>query len=220
MSFARRLLKALGDFQSMIAEISFPILLIAAELGKGVASEAAKSLWQSVTDSYRKWRGEDPPESGLDAATTDALLEKSPELIERVQAYAAESSVIRRASLVQSALSDAKILWIDDHPEWNILERRSFESLGIDILPVESTRSAVASLASEQFDLIISDIARQDRQSEGIEAFTSLRRVSSAPVVYYVGTVKGGTPIGAFGIASSPVELLHLCMDALERSRL
>jgi CheY-like chemotaxis protein len=203
----------------MIAELTFPVLLVAAELGKGVASEAAKSLWSSVTAAYREWRGAEPPPAGFDAATTAALLEQSPELSQQARAYAAESSVIRRATLVESALNGARILWVDDHPEWNILERRSFESLGMSVLPVESTRSAVASLRSETFDVIVSDITREERTSEGVEVLSALREVSSAPVIYYVGTVKGSAPVGAFGIASDPVALLHLCMDALERLR-
>jgi hypothetical protein len=201
----------------LIGVISF----VATEVAKGAVGEAGKSLWQGVVSVYERWRGTKPEPTDIDEGTAQELLGNAPELRVLAQAYYEDSSALRRAQLIAPVLRGAKILWIDDHPEWNTLERQTLAEFDIVVIPVESTRSAIACLESESFDLVISDIVRAESATEGINALPALRAVGQGlAVIFYVGSVQGSVPTGAFGITAIPSELLHLCMDALERTRL
>jgi DNA-binding NtrC family response regulator len=129
---------------------------------------------------------------------------------------------LRRAQLVSQVLRGAKVLWIDDHPENNLWERRLFEVFDATCVTVETTRSAIACLQADSFDLIISDIARSSSTREGVDVLPSIRTVAPRiPILFYVGQLTESTaPMGAQGIAAEPNELLHLVLDQLERRRI
>lgn len=197
------------------------LMFVATEIGKGVVGEAGKSLWQGMVVAYERWRGKKPEPTDIDAPTARAMLGATAELSELAQVYFRDTHALRRAQTVGAVMRGARILWIDDHPEGNVLERRTLTDLGATVVAVETTSSAIASLQSDRFDLVLSDIARGESRTEGIDALPQLRAIDgSPPVVYYVMTVQGGVPRDAFGITASPSELLHLCLDVLERSRL
>lgn len=129
---------------------------------------------------------------------------------------------LRRAARSSRTFRGAKILWIDDHPEWNEWERRTLEQLGAEIEVHENTESALTRLRENRFDLIVSDIARGDEQDAGVRDLPQVREASQGtPVVFYVGVTDEelGVPEGAWGVTNRPEELLHLVMDVLERSR-
>ena len=142
-----------------------------------------------------------------------------PELTSRV---ISDTRALRRAARSSRAFRGARILWIDDHPDWIEWERRTFEQLGAEIQVVEDTQSALARLRSTRFDLIVSDIARGDRNDAGVADLPRVRADSGdTPVVFYVGVTDESfeVPEGAWGLTDRPEELLHLVMDVLGRSR-
>jgi CheY-like chemotaxis protein len=122
----------------------------------------------------------------------------------------------------ENALEGSNILWIDDHPEGNSTERRCFAALGMTVTTVESTQSALACLANEDFDLILSDVDREGSNHTGLDALPRVNaKAPTIPIILYIAALQPrGVPHGAFGITNRPDELLHLCMDALERHRL
>lgn len=133
-----------------------------------------------------------------------------------------DSPALRRARAHVHLAEGARILWVDDAPIRSAKEAEVFTSLGADVTRARTTEEAVKRLRGEDFDLIISDIARGDTPDEGVRALPRLRRhTPSTPVIFYVGTLRPdrGPPAGAFGITNDPEELVHLVFDALERVR-
>ena len=143
-----------------------------------------------------------------------------PVLVQRLRALVGQAAVLRRAQLVEPALRGARILWIDDRPEGNVWEYDCLTALGTLVKTVGATRSAVACLEREPSTFVISDAEREGRPAKGIEDLPSLQVRDRPTPVILVTDLKPGVPPGAFGITARPDELLHLCMDALERSRL
>ena len=139
------------------------------------------------------------------------------------QEFIESYSSIRRARIVATFLVGAKILWVDDHPENNINEKRTLEDFGMEVDQVTSTSEGLNRLLGRSFDLIISDMDRHGCSDAGVELLRHLRS-SDCPVqvVFYVGKMdpNRGVPVGAFGISDQPEPLLHLVLDALERKRI
>lgn len=130
---------------------------------------------------------------------------------------------LRRALGARTALRGARVLWIDDHPEWITWEKKMLERLEVEVTTATDTRRALERLQAEPYDLILSDIARGPRENEGVAALPALRSVApDTPVVFYVGVLdeRRGPPPGCAGITNRPDELLHLVLDVLERRRI
>ena len=77
-------------------------------------------------------------------------------------------------------------------------------------------------LRNDDYDLILSDMARDDKAMAGLEFLEQCRKESkSIPVIFYIGVLDPtkGVPPQAFGITNRPDELLHLTLDVLERKK-
>jgi len=132
-------------------------------------------------------------------------------------------SVLRRADMVAPILQGAQILWVDDNPGNNILERMTLKSMGIDVDLAISTNEALLMLAVNNYDAVISDMERQGSSNAGLQLLCRMReRGLFTQVVFYIGRVDRdrGTPPGAFGITSYPDDLMHYVLDILERERI
>ena len=202
----------------MLGAATFP----ASTFGRKVADDVAKQVWEHIKATIAPLFGRDPVPEDVLAPEAQALISEDKHLAPILSAYWRDTSVLRRAHVASQALTGAKILWIDDNPAGNALERQTLSSLGVIVTTVESTASAIACLKQEPFDLILSDIARPGAPAEGVAALPQLLRVvPTLPVVFYVAQMNAvGTPPSAFGITNRPDDLMHLCMDALERRRL
>ena len=126
----------------------------------------------------------------------------------------------RRLAQSTALLAGAKLLWIDDQPENNRFERALLEEAGAIVTQAISSDQAWQFLNRAAYDLILSDI----RRGTANEAGTDFLRIlvdedRKTPLVFYVGEILGPVPQGAFGIADSPDELVHLVLDALARHR-
>ena len=97
-----------------------------------------------------------------------------------------------------------------------------FRQLKVDIDTAKSTEEAGNLLQHGKYDLIISDMARNNKVDAGIEFLQQLHKENKTiPVIFYVGTFnpEHGIPPWAFGITNRPDELLHLTLDILERKK-
>ena len=193
---------------------------LAAEVARKPADALATRLWETVKAGLRKVLDRDPTPADVSAATIRKAEEEVPAVVGALQAARSGSSGLRRAEQVGSVLRGARVLWVDDHPENNAWEREMFRVLGVVILAVESTRSALDSLKGESFDLLISDIRRDNE--DGLDGVNEIRRaMPTLPIVFYIQNLTGSQiPEPASGITNEPNELLHLVLDRLERTRI
>src|SRR5262249_45803950 len=67
------------------------------------------------------------------------------------------------------------ILWVDDRPDNNIIERRSMAAYNIDFVLAQSTGQALAELRKQQFDAIISDMGRPPDSRAGYTLLEAVR---------------------------------------------
>ena len=193
---------------------------LAADVARRPADAVATKLWETVKASLRKVLDREPKPTDVSVATIRKAQEEVAAVAGALQAVRSASSGLRRAEMVEKVMRGARVLWVEDHPEHNAWERELFRSLGVVIVPVESTRSALACLETEPFDLVLSDIPRGGEEG-GIEGAREIRRaMPSLPIVFYVGSLTSRqVPEVASGITNDPNELLHLVLDRLERAR-
>jgi CheY-like chemotaxis protein len=79
------------------------------------------------------------------------------------------------------------ILWVDDNPDDNRYVRERFRSQGWETVTARSGTEALARLATEKFDLVISDFSRPEDDLAGYGLLDELKkRRGSPPLVYYV----------------------------------
>lgn len=149
------------------------------------------------------------------------LAEKSPQW-NVVVPNADKEKVLKRIKHHMKILQDVTILWVDDHPENNRNERKMFHQLAVQVDIARSTNDALDMLKHQTYDLILSDMARGDDSTAGIDLLQKLKEANNrTPVIFYVGVLdptKGIPPL-SFGITNRPDELLHLTLDALERGK-
>jgi CheY-like chemotaxis protein len=197
-------------------------LYVATSVARKAGDDLVDQTWVRIKKAIKSVLGREAEPSDVTATSIESAVAADPELEDALRQLWAGDKVLRRAQLIEQALDGARVLWIDDHPEWNVIERDCFAALGMRVTTVESTRSALACLDREPFDFIVSDIARDSSNSSGLDALPDIKnRSNGTPVILYVGAVEPrGVPPGAFGITARPDELLHLCMDVLERQRL
>jgi len=133
-----------------------------------------------------------------------------------------ERKVIERAKRRMKLFKGTQILWVDDEPENNLNERRMFRELDCDLDCVKSTDDALKVLKGAPYDFIISDMARPESTTAGLDMVKTFHeRGVHTPVILYVGEHRPelGVPAYAFGITNRPDQLLHLVLDVLERTK-
>lgn len=138
--------------------------------------------------------------------------------------FAELQAAYERASRTGAVFQGSRFLWTDDHPENNLWERRAFRSLGAQIDVVVSNSEAAEMLRRNEYEIVISDLSRDDRSDDPLQLLSLLRSSQFAPpyapaVIFYTANSKASHPEGSFGITVRPDELLHLVTDALHRRR-
>jgi CheY-like chemotaxis protein len=129
----------------------------------------------------------------------------------------------RRVARDAVLLRESQILWIDDEPWSTRTERAALTALGVVIETATSDDDARQRLVADRYDVVVSDIARGDRNQAGVEFISTIREYDTAvPIIFYIRNMDldRGTPYGALGLTNRPDELVDLLLDALERRRL
>jgi len=196
------------------------VTFLGAEVAKKLASDVTSELWAKFKKGWIKKFKSEPQPRDITSLSVEALTEKAPDIADGLQRLLSDTPILRRLQRVRDVVNGARVLWVDDHPEWNSWEIALLESMGAHARTVETTRSALA-LVREGFDIVISDIAREGKDTEGVDALPDfLKTAPKTPVVFYVGQLQAtGVPTGAFGITNRPDELFNLILDILERTR-
>jgi CheY-like chemotaxis protein len=195
---------------------------LAAEVARKPAEALAAKLWETVKSALRRVLDREPTPGDVSVATIRKASEEVPAVAGALQAARSGSSGLRRAEQVGNVLRGARVLWVDDHPENNAWERELLRSLGVVVVPVESTRSALACLEAEPFDVVLSDINRDHESDNGIDGAMQIHRmVPTLPIVFYTQNLTSPRILEpASGLTTEPNELIHLILDRLERVRI
>ena len=131
---------------------------------------------------------------------------------------AAESvvDVMKRTSQGERASRKRQILWVDDHPNNNELERGAFESLGFAFTIALSTDEALDLLKENSYAAIISDMGRAEGPREGYVLLDAVRKQDKdIPFFIYSGSdapkhKREAVERGAQGSTNSPQVLFDL----------
>ena len=125
----------------------------------------------------------------------------------------------RRLERLQSFVTGARLLWIDDEPANNVIEIGLLNRLGITIDLARSDEAARQMLRNGVYDLVLSDMTRGQDEEAGKKFMPDIiSAILAPPLIFYVGKARD-VPNGAFGLTVRPDELLNLIVDALERRR-
>jgi CheY-like chemotaxis protein len=113
----------------------------------------------------------------IDAAIE--LAQKSPQWEVNISVEDKEQA-LRRTKEHLAIFRGAQILWVDDHPENNLNERRMFRQLKADVDTVKSTDEALSMLQKGNYDLVLSDMKRADDDTAGLGF---LKRIPQGAVI-------------------------------------
>jgi CheY-like chemotaxis protein len=119
-----------------------------------------------------------------------------------------------------------QLLWVDDHPDNNVYERRAFESIGIEFTLALSTREALDLLSKKRFAGIISDMGRKEGPREGYVLLEAVRANDQrTPFFIYAGSnapahKREAIERGAQGSTNSVQELLDMVIQAIQMNDL
>ncbi len=136
------------------------------------------------------------------------------------EAATAVDQVDRRTLRKASA---AWALWVDDRPDNNIYERQSLEALGIRFVLAKSTDEALDKIATQRFDVVISDMGRPPDPQAGYTLLERLRESGNrTPFVIYAGSDAAehraeARRRGAIGSTNRANELFRYVLSALGR---
>ncbi len=112
------------------------------------------------------------------------------------------------------------ILWVDDNPIGNIVEREALIKLGLEITAVTTTKAAMDALKKNPFDVIISDMGRTEegiyKENAGLEFLTNLGQVqlTAKKIIIYcakklaIKYAEQAKNLGASNVVYSPWALM------------
>lgn len=113
------------------------------------------------------------------------------------------------------------VLWVDDRPDNNAIERQSMAAYNIDFVLAQSTGHALAALRKQRFDAIISDMGRPPDSRAGYTLLEAVRASGHhTPYFIYAGSkapahVREALIRGAQGTTNVGDELLQMLLHAL-----
>jgi CheY-like chemotaxis protein len=132
-----------------------------------------------------------------------------------------KEQLVRRATSLAPILKESRILWIDDHPGNNDIPRRILERTGVVMSLAASSKEAEDILMGEPFDVVISDVGRDNLLDEPGLTFAGRGIHGDVPMILYTMSSYNeeisGLPQNVFAVAHRPDFLLHYVFDALER---
>lgn len=120
--------------------------------------------------------------------------------------------------------SIGRLLWVDDHPENNNVEKAFLEKHNITVYQVTSTEAALTSLSLYQYEAIISDMGRDREVLAGLDLLKTLReRGNQTPFLMYtiVLTQTQQTLLDKYqgqGVAVEPEKLYQLVLPYYVKS--
>ncbi len=127
-----------------------------------------------------------------------------------------------RAQRGHRRLASAHVLIVNDYPETMHLTTAVLRRHGVSISETTTTDEALRILRKQDVDVVISDMRRGGIPDEGQRFLVrAIREGLHRPTIFsvYRFEPERGVPPYAFGIADNHQEIVHLCIDVLERPR-
>jgi len=157
---------------------------------------------------------------------------------QRAVGQAAKRSVIDRLQRNAELLSRARILWVDDHPEYNAAIVELLRRFRATVETPRTNEHALALMQASRYDVVISDVARDAEgpgsDLKGIELAEAVFRRWGMRILLFTARFNPATMPGStdtrrlelveivrqcvFGMTNRTDEALHLILDVLERS--
>ena len=132
-------------------------------------------------------------------------------------------SALKRLKLISPYLHGIRILWIDENHVRTRHERELLEQFGVRITLASTSAQAETALRKNCFLLVITDINREGRNTEGLDFVNrTVYAGISVWTIAYVRTYQDGLPRPPylFGITNRPDHLIHLICDIIDRERI
>jgi hypothetical protein len=170
----------------------------------------------------------------------DEAVRSGGEVARQALGQVAKQSVLSRLERNADVLSGARVLWVDDHPENNDALVDLLKRFGARVETPRSNAEALALLTGNRYDVIVSDVARDDEGAgsdlKGVELAEAVFSKWGQRLVLFSRRFDPTRLPGAtneerlavarrvgqftFGCASRVDEALHLILDVVERRRL
>lgn len=132
-------------------------------------------------------------------------------------------AAVSRLEHAAEYLAEGRILWVDDHPEWNSSLATLFRKAGMTVDSPRSTTEAMQLLTKRSYDLIITDMTRHTEEPAPGAAYTLLDSLvehgARTPVILFSSSFDStrGVPFGLFAYTSSGDNLVQYVIDVMER---
>jgi CheY-like chemotaxis protein len=131
------------------------------------------------------------------------------------------SVVARRAERLSRIIVGSRVLLVNDVPQQMASVVSLLQSMKIEVTTATTTQEALQRLRRKSFDAVISDMAREGVDDEGIKFLKQAVELGvNVPTIFSVGNYdpSRGTPGYAFAITNRVDELMHYVFDIIERS--
>ena len=132
-------------------------------------------------------------------------------------------AVLHRLEHATGYLKGGRILWVDDIPGDNRYLSEMFRELDMKVDQVTSTTEALSLLDRTSYDLVISDVHRDNDGQAGMKMLQNFRdRGIDLPVLIHAANFdpRLGVDPMIFGHTPRYDELIHYVIDVMERVRL
>jgi CheY-like chemotaxis protein len=150
-------------------------------------------------------RGREQVERSLDEATSKKNLPEG-------------SATAKRELARTTSIQAARILWVDDNPDWNITESLMLRDLGLSILQALTTADAIRYLEEGEFDLLITDLTRGEDRGAGLDLLRAVAH-KAFPKIVYAGEPLQRTDValslGARAVTTTPGQLLEAVLSVI-----
>ena len=115
--------------------------------------------------------------------------------IDKEQAFRDASELVRNQEPARrSKQAQRAILWVDDNPDNDILERQALQAYNIRFELAGSTGEALAKLQNAKFDAIISDMARPPDSHAGYTLLEALRDGKDQNSLFHLFGIQQSAP--------------------------
>ena len=138
--------------------------------------------------------------------------------------------ILARLKLVEPILQGSRILWVDDHPDWQVRERNFLHVIGIGVDTAQTNQAAYNLMKAQKvnqtpYDLVISDVIRDNEHDgsgitqSGITLLAGIRALGYSTNIIFYSPSPIPKPPEAYAITHYTDTLLNDVFDVIELQR-